>query len=99
MPRCLTIGRVQLDPGKRAIAEAVADRGIALVTQQPGCEGVTFFLDEQRNLYCAVSYWASREAAEAADAVLNPGFSQAFGEHLTTPIVTEFYEIYEPTPA
>lgn len=96
MPRYLTFGTLTLDPGKRPIAEGVADQGVAFMQQQPGFQQVIFFVDESKDLYGAVGVWDSREAAEAADQVLGPGFAEAFGEHLKGEITTEFYEIYEP---
>ena len=98
MPRCLTISTLTLDAGKRPFAEGVADQGVAFVQQQPGFQQNIFFIDESRDLYGAVGVWDSREAAEAADAVLRPGFVQAFGEHLKGQITTAFYELYEPNP-
>lgn len=95
MPRYLTIGTLTLKPGNRAAAEKIADQGAPGVAQLPGFESITFFLDETRNEYGAVSVWASREAAEGADAVLTPQFTQAFGDLLAGPIETRFYEIHE----
>jgi heme-degrading monooxygenase HmoA len=97
MARCLTIARLTLDPGKRPFAEGVADQGVAFVQQQPGFQQVIFFIDESKDLYGAVSVWDSREAAEAADKVLTPGFAEAFGEHLKGEITAEYFEIYEST--
>ena len=45
-----------------------------------GFESVTFFLDEDRSLYGAVSIWESREAADAADTASTPQFTEAIGE-------------------
>jgi heme-degrading monooxygenase HmoA len=95
MPRYVTIGQLTLKPGNRPNAEKIADQGAAGVAQQPGFESVTFFLDESRNVYGAVSFWDSREAAEKADAVLTPQFEQAFGDLLQDSIKTDIYEIYE----
>jgi heme-degrading monooxygenase HmoA len=95
MPRYLTIGLLTLKPGNRAVAEQIADQGAAGVAQQPGYEGVTFFLDEERNVYGAVSFWESREAAEQANDVLTPQFSQAFGDLLEGSIESLVYEVYE----
>jgi heme-degrading monooxygenase HmoA len=95
MPRYMTIGTLTLKPGNRPAAEQIADQGAPGVAEQPGFERVLFFLDEERNVYGAVSVWASREAAEQANAVLTPGFEQAFGDMLEGEITTEVYEIYE----
>lgn len=96
MARYLTLGTLTIGPGKRAVAEGIADHGVGLVSSQPGFISVRFFLDEATNVYGAVSEWESREAAEAADAVLTPGFTQAFGDHLEGEISSRIYEIYEP---
>jgi heme-degrading monooxygenase HmoA len=95
MPRYVTIGLLTLKPGNRPAAEQIADQGAQGVAQQPGYESVTFFLDEERNVYGAVSFWESREAAEQADAVLTPQFAQAFGDLLESQLDSRIYEIYE----
>jgi heme-degrading monooxygenase HmoA len=95
MPRYVTIGLLTLKPGNRAAAEQIADQGAPGVAQLPGYESVTFFLDEAKNVYGAVSFWESREAAEQADAVLTPQFEQAFGDLLEGSIETRIYEVYE----
>ncbi|HVX30636.1 MAG TPA: antibiotic biosynthesis monooxygenase [Nitrolancea sp.] len=95
MPRHLILGLVTLKPGNRPAAEQIADRGAPGIAQQPGYEGVTFFIDEERNVYGAVSFWESREAAEQANDVLTPQFEQAFGDLLVGSIDTRIYEVYE----
>ncbi len=95
MPRYLVVGLLTLKPGSRAAAEQVADQGAAGMAQQPGFESVTFFLDEERNVYGAHSYWASREAAEQSSEVVTPLFEQAFGDLIDGEIDTHIYEIYE----
>jgi hypothetical protein len=96
MPRFLTISTLTLAPGQRPFAEGIADQGLAFVQQQPGFQQNIYFIDESRDLYGAIGVWDSLEAAKAADKVLNPGFVDAFGEHLKGKITTEFYEVYEP---
>lgn len=95
MPRYLTLGLVTLKPGNRPAAEQIADQGAPGMAQQPGFEGATFFLDEERNVYGAVSFWESRETAEQANDVLTPQFEQAFGDLLEGSIESRIYEIYE----
>ncbi|HUY98989.1 MAG TPA: antibiotic biosynthesis monooxygenase [Thermomicrobiaceae bacterium] len=95
MPRYLIVGLVQLKPGSRPAAEQIADQGGAGMAQLPGFESVTFFLDEARSAYGAVSVWDSREAAERADAALTPQFEQAFGDLRDGSIESSIYEIYE----
>jgi heme-degrading monooxygenase HmoA len=96
MPRYVTIGTLTLSPGMRALAEGIADQGESTFRQMPGNISVTFFLNEETNVYGAVSIWESREAAEQADAALTPPFEQAFGDALQGNITTNIYEIYEP---
>ena len=99
MARYATLGLLKLTPGMRALAEGVADQGVASIEQLPGFVSVTFFLDEARNEYGAFTIWESREAADNANAALTPPFEQAFGEHLQGRIETVVYEIYEPKRA
>ena len=96
VPKWMTIGRLTLKPGMRALAEGVADQGVAMVRSMPGNVSVTFFIDEAQNTYGAASVWESRELADAADATLTPGFTQAFGDALQGAIAVEFFEVYEP---
>jgi heme-degrading monooxygenase HmoA len=96
MPRYMTIGKLTITAGNRAAAERIADQGVAAFEQQAGFENVTFYLDEDRSEYGAVSIWTSREAAERANAELTPAFEQAFGDLMRGSIETHVYEIYEP---
>lgn len=96
MPQYVTIGKLNLAPGLRPVAEGIADQGVAGVAQQPGFVSVTFFLNEERNEYGAFSVWESKEAADAANTVLTPMFEQAFGAHLQGGIESIVYEVYEP---
>jgi heme-degrading monooxygenase HmoA len=99
MPQYVTIGTLTLNPGQRAQAEAIADQGYPGVAQLPGFVQLTFFLNEERNEYGAVTIWATREDAEAADALLTPQFTQAFGDLATSPIDSRIYEVYTPRTA
>lgn len=95
MPRYLTLGLLKLKPGNRPAAEQIADQGAPGMAQQPGFESATFFLDEEQNVYGAVSFWSSRETAEQANTVLTPQFEQAFGGLMDGSIDSRVYEIYE----
>jgi len=95
MPRYLTIGLLTMKPGHRAVAEQIADQGGPGMAQVPGYESVTFFLDEERNVYGAVSVWDSYESAKKADEILTPQFQQAFGDYIEGSIDSRIYEIYE----
>ncbi|HEX5165834.1 MAG TPA: antibiotic biosynthesis monooxygenase [Thermomicrobiales bacterium] len=95
MPRYMTIGKLMMTPGHRPVAEGIADQGAPGMATMPGFQSVTFFLDEERSEYGAVSVWDSREAAEQADAALTPEFEKAFGDLLQGSITTQIYEIYE----
>jgi heme-degrading monooxygenase HmoA len=91
----MIIGRLTMTPGNRPAAEQIADMGAPGVAQQPGFESVTFYLDEERSEYGAVSVWSSLDAAEQANAALTPQFEQAFGDLLQGSITSEIFEIYE----
>ena len=96
MARHMIIGSVKVKPGNRPAMEGVADQGGPGLAQMPGFESVTFYLDEDRSLYGAISIWESREAADAADAASTPQFTEAIGDLADGPIETHIYEIYEP---
>lgn len=95
MPRYLILGKVTLSPGSRPMAERVADQGGQGFAQLPGFQEATFFLDEERNEYGALSVWESREAAERAVEATTPQFRQALADGLQGEIETQVYEIYE----
>jgi hypothetical protein len=58
MPRYLTLGTLTIQPGRRAIAEGIADQGVGLVSQQPGFVNVRFFLD--RAIASSRAGWSRR---------------------------------------
>ncbi len=80
MARHMIIGTVKVQSGNRPAMENVADQGGAGLAQIPGFESVTFYLDEERSVYGAISIWESREAAEAAEAASTPLFTAAIGD-------------------
>ncbi|CAN5521408.1 hypothetical protein BH23CHL2_BH23CHL2_07720 [soil metagenome] len=96
MARHMIIGNVKVKSGNRPAMENVADQGGPGMAQLPGFESVTFYLDEDRSVYGAVSVWESREAAESAEAATTPQFTEAIGDLADGPIETSIYEIYEP---
>lgn len=96
MARHMLIGTVKVKPGNRPAMEKVADQGKPGLAQIDGFESVTFFLDEARSVYGAVSIWESREAADGADAASTPQFTEAIGDLAEGPIETNIYEVYEP---
>lgn len=96
MARYMILGTVKVKPDNRPAMENVADQGKQGLAQMDGFESVSFFLDEDRSLYGAVSFWASREAAEAAEAASTPQFTEAIGDKADGPIETNIYEVYEP---
>ena len=64
--------RFSLVPGKRGVAQAVADDVAPVIAAQPGCKGVTVFGDDSDGQYGLFVLWDSEADANAAVAVIRP---------------------------
>jgi hypothetical protein len=84
---------VSMGPGARARMEQLASRLDAMFRAQPGFRGVTFVMDDAAGDYGSFSLWETREAAEAASAVINPVVAEIFKGMLTPWI----FEVFDPT--
>ncbi|MGH7859194.1 MAG: antibiotic biosynthesis monooxygenase [Candidatus Binatia bacterium] len=92
----LRLVQFSLGPEKRSVAEAIADEIVPAIRSQPGCEGCTFFADYEAGDYGIVVLWASKEAAEAAAAVISPVLTKALAEAKGTGDSRRLFEVYEP---
>ena len=84
-----------LGPGKRSIAEGIADKVVPAIRAQPGCEKCTFFADYEAGDYGLIDMWASKQAAEAA-AVIGPIMTAAMTEARPNAESRRLFDIYEP---
>ncbi|MGH6738618.1 MAG: putative quinol monooxygenase, partial [Bradyrhizobium sp.] len=73
----LRLVQFSLGPGKRAVAESIADKIVPAIRARPGCERCVFFADNDAGDYGLIVLWESAHAAEAAAAVIGPIFMPA----------------------
>ena len=67
--------RFAIQPGKQAAAQAVADDIAPLIKQQPGCQSVAVFADDEGE--CGIFVlWDSEENANKAAQIVRPQLEQ-----------------------
>lgn len=95
----LRLVQFSLGPGKRSVAESIADQIVPVIRAQPGCERCEFFADHDAGDYGLIVLWATKQDAGAAAAVISP---------ILTPLLTaaqhvgesrRLFDIYEPVQA
>jgi hypothetical protein len=84
-----------LGPGKRTEAEAIADKVVPAIRAQQGCDRCEFITDDDAGDYGIVVLWASKQAADAASAVISPILMPAMAAAAVTPSI-RLFEVYEP---
>lgn len=86
----------KLGPGKRQIAEAIADKVVPAIRAQKGCDRCEFFADNEAGDYGLVVLWESKQAAEAASMVISPILSQELAQAKGTGENRRLFDVYEP---
>lgn len=94
----LRLVQFSLGPGKRATAEAIADKVVPAIRAQPGCDRCEFFIDAETGACGIIVLWASKQAAEAAALVISPILSPLLAEAQVTAESRRLFEVYEPKP-
>lgn len=84
-----------LGPGKRAVAEAIADKVVPKIRAQRGCERCVYFADGEAGDYGIIVLWESRQAAEGAASVVGPVLMEALSQANAVPNI-RLFDIYEP---
>jgi len=84
-----------LGPGKRSVAEAIADKVVPAIRVQKGCDRCEFFADNEAGDYGIVVLWTSKEAADAASSVIGPILRPALTEAKAAPNI-RLFDVYEP---
>lgn len=84
-----------LGPGKRSVAEAIADKVVPVIRMRKGCERCEFYADDGAGDYGIVVLWASKQAADAASSVISPILMPALAEAKATPII-RLFDVYQP---
>jgi len=92
----LRLVQFSLGPGKRSVAEAIADKVVPAIRAQPGCDRCEFFADDEVGDYGLVVLWASKHAAEAAASVISPILTPLLAEAKRTAESRHLFDIYEP---
>ena len=92
----LRLVHFSLGPGKRSVAESIADRVVPAIRAQPGCDRCTFFADYEAGDYGIVVLWASKQSAEAAASVISPILTAALAEAKRSAESRRLFDVYEP---
>ncbi len=74
--------RFSLGPGKRAVAQAVADDLPPLIAALPGCQSVTVFANDSDGECGVFVLWDSEANANAAAQVIRPKLDQHLAGHV-----------------
>lgn len=90
------IVQLKCDPGNVDQLEKMADGANAAMTRAAGFKSATFFVDRASGDGGAISYWDTREAAEAFAAASAQPLFEAFGDILQGEPKSAIYEAYEP---
>ncbi len=85
--------RFSFGPGKRAIAQALADDLVPAIREQAGCQGVTAFGDDRDGEYGLLVRWDSQEHADAAAAVISPRLQQHLAGNVQAPPDIRLFEV------
>jgi heme-degrading monooxygenase HmoA len=83
-------------PGQRATIEQLVDQFDPLYRAQTGFQNLFIIGDDCTGEYGSFSVWESREAADAANAVIAPQLQQALTDKLQGPPSRWFFEVLEP---
>ncbi|MDP9236670.1 MAG: hypothetical protein M3P30_04590 [Chloroflexota bacterium] len=74
--------RFSLGPGKRAVAQALADDLAPQIAAMPGCKGVTVFADDSDGESGLFVLWASQADANAAAPQIRPKLDEMLAAHV-----------------
>ncbi len=87
------IVRFKFGPGKRAVAQALADDLVPAIREQAGCESVAVFGDDQDGEYGLLVRWDTQEHADAAATVISPRLQQHLAGNVQAPPDIRLFEI------
>lgn len=91
--------RFSLGPGRRALAQALADDLTPRIASQPGCEGVTVFGDDSDGEYGIFVLWDSEASAAAAASVIRPILDKHLAGTVHAPPEARLFEVISIAPA
>ncbi len=85
--------RFSLGPGKRAVAQAVADQVAPMVAAQPGCNGVTAFANDSDGECGLFVLWDTEANANAAAAFVRPKMNELLAPHAQGALDARLFEV------
>jgi heme-degrading monooxygenase HmoA len=85
-----------MGPGMGSAAEKSVDQSYPIVKKLKGFKGATYFGDVTAGEYHSLVLWESKEAAEAAWAILAPKMQEAEASKLKSPPIRKVFEVYKP---
>lgn len=86
----------QLGPGKRAVAEGMADKYYNLYKGMKGYVSSTYLGAPDKGEYVSFHVWKTLEDLQAAAEKLSPIFQKEDGGKLQGPPDIRVYEVYKP---
>ena len=86
----------KLGPNMRPAAEQMADQSFLGYKSMKGFKSVTYLGEDESGEYVALSIWESKEAVEAAAAILSPKTEEVLANIVKEKTVRKIYEVYEP---
>jgi heme-degrading monooxygenase HmoA len=88
---------LRADPSNRAALERVTkDQLLPLFRAQPGFKSLMVLADDASGEYAGLSFWESREAAEAASQAVNPVVREAMSRLAQGTPSPHLFDVYEP---
>jgi heme-degrading monooxygenase HmoA len=88
---------LKADPSNRpALERATKDQLLPLFRAQPGFKNLMVLADDASGEYAGLSFWESREAAEAASQVVNPVVREAIAGLAQGTLTPHLFDVYEP---
>jgi heme-degrading monooxygenase HmoA len=84
--------RFALEPGNEDPVRALANALVPKIQQQPGCESVVVFIDDEGEAGVLV-LWDSPEHANAAASIIRPQLDSHLSSHLTSPPEARLFRV------
>ncbi|MFC2083135.1 hypothetical protein ACFLSG_03755 [Candidatus Bipolaricaulota bacterium] len=85
-----------IGPGKRHIAEGIADKFAPVYASVPDCKGVTFLGNDEIGEYGSLSLWESEEGLAVYQEKAHPMLDGALQGLVTSEPTVRKFEVYEP---
>ena len=91
----LRLVRFGFGPGKHAVAEALAAELVPAISDQKGCNYVSFFGNADDGEYGLVVFWETKDDADAATAVIGPKLQAGLAGNVQAPPDIRLFEVIE----